>query len=87
VGNSAVDKQSFELVELEEFVSHDKGCWIKFSKLPPPEEEILDPKAVAAKKAPPKGAKGGSTEDMKPFFGKAWLSLEDLLKQGATETK
>jgi hypothetical protein len=56
-------------------------------KLPPPEEEILDPKAAAAKKAPPKGGKGGAVEELKPYFGRAWLSLEDFMQPGAIETK
>ena len=56
-------------------------------KLPPPEEEVLDPKAAAAKKAPPKGGKGAPTEDLKPFYGRAWLNLEDLLVPGGIETK
>ena len=50
-------------------VNYEGGCWIKFNKLPPPEEEILDPKlAAAAKKAPPKAVgKGGvPVEEMKP---------------------
>lgn len=75
------------MIEFEESVSKDKGCWIKFNKLTPPEEEVLDPKAAAAKKAPPKGGKGVTSEDMRPVFGIAWLSLEDLLVPGGLETK
>lgn len=80
-------KSNYELLEFEEQVSLDRGCWIRFSKCPPPEEEITDPKAAAAKKAPPKGGKGGAVEDLKPTFGRAWLSFEDLLNPGALETK
>ena len=74
-------------MEFEEFVQQDRGCWLRLSKQPPPEEEVLDPKAAAAKKAPAKGGKGGATEDMKPFFARAWLNLEDLTRPGALEIK
>ena len=74
-------------MELEEQVSIERGCWIRFARLPPPEEEITDPKAAAAKKAPPKGGKGAPAEDLKPTYGRAWISFEDLLHPGATETK
>lgn len=87
VGNAICYKKSYELVEFEEFVSKDKGCWIKFNKLTPPEEEITDPKAAAAKKVPSKAGKGAAVEDMKPIFGMAWLNLEDLLVPGGLETK
>ena len=87
VGNAISEKREFELIEFEEFVTHDKGCWVKFMKLPPLEEEILDPKAAAAKKAPPKGGKGATLEDLKPVYGRAWLSFEDLLIPGGLETK
>ena len=82
-------KSSYELIEFEEFIVRDGGCWLKFNKLTPPEEEITDPKAAAAaKKAPAaKGGKGAAPEDMKPTFGYAWLSLEDLLVPGGLETK
>lgn len=88
IGNVICDKVSFELVEFEELVTKEKGCWLKFNKLLPPEEEITDPKAAAAaKKVPPKGGKGAPIEDLKPVFGKAWISLEDLLVPGGLETK
>ena len=74
IGNVVTEKSRFELVEFEENVIYDKGCWLRFAKLPPPEEEIVDPKA-AAKKAPPKGAKGAPIEDLKPTYGIAWLNL------------
>jgi hypothetical protein len=60
-------------------------------KLLPQEEAATDPKAAAAAKgAPAKGApKGGAAlpSDLKPFFGRAWLSFDQLLKPGAIETK
>ena len=49
-GLSVCEKQGFELIELEEAVKNDGGCWLKFMKLPqleaPPEEK-------GGKKAPP----------------------------------
>jgi len=60
-------------------------------KLPPAEDPAGgDPKAAAAKGAPAKGApaKGAPAGgDMKPFFGRAWLNLENLLQPGALEAK
>ena len=57
-------------------------------KLVPAEDAAADPKAAAAKGAPPKGApKAGGATEMKPFFGRAWINFEDLLKPGALETK
>lgn len=50
-------------------------------KLLPAEEAAADPKAAAGKGAPAKGApaKGGAAStEMKPFFGRGWLSF-DLL--------
>jgi hypothetical protein len=45
-GNILSEKIGFELVEFEEMVTKETGCWIKFNKLTPPEEEV-DPKAAA----------------------------------------
>jgi hypothetical protein len=87
VGTAICEKYAFELVELEEMVSQEGGCWLKFNRLPPPEEEITDPKAAAAKKAPPKGPKGQVIEELKPTFAKAWVSFEDLRQPGGIETK
>ena len=87
----ASEKQGFELVEFEEWVQKDKGCWIRFMKLLPIEDAGADPKAAAAAKgAPAKGApaKGaGAPSELKPYFARAWISFEDLLKPGALETK
>lgn len=49
-------------------------------KVPPPEEDV-DPKA---KKAPAKG-KGAPVEEIKPVYGRAWLSFADLTNPGAIE--
>jgi hypothetical protein len=46
VGNLICEKVGFELVEFEELVTKEGGCWIKFNKLTPPEEEV-DPKLAA----------------------------------------
>jgi hypothetical protein len=60
-------------------------------KLPPQEDPAGgDPKAAAAKGAPAKGApaKGAPAGgEMKSYFGRAWLSFENLLQPGALETK
>ena len=79
-GTVSSDKQGFELVEFEEWVEKEKGCWVRFMKLLPQEEAGADPKAAAAKGAPAKGApKGGApSTEMKPFFGRGWLSFEQL---------
>ena len=34
VGISVCEKQGFELIELEEAVKNDGGCWLTFMKLP-----------------------------------------------------
>ena len=88
-GSLASDKQGFELVEFEEWVQKDKGCWIRLLKMPPLEDQAVDPKAAAAAKgAPAKGApKAGGSSEMKPTFGRAWINFEDMLKPGALETK
>jgi len=90
-GSIATEKQGFEVVEFEEQVTKDKGCWIRFMKLPPQEDPAGgDPKAAAAKGAPAKGApaKGAPAGgEMKSYFGRAWLSFENLLQPGALETK
>lgn len=73
-------------MELEEFVKQEKGCWVRFMKLPPVANEA---EAAGNKKAPPpKGGKGGAPADeLKPVFGKAWINFSDLLKPGLKETK
>ncbi len=37
-GHIISEKQGFEVVEFEEQVIREKGCWVKFMKLPPQEE-------------------------------------------------
>ena len=76
-------KDGYELVEMEELVRYDRGCWLRFMKVPPSSNDA----DAGAKKAPAKGAKGAPTDDLKPVFGRAWVSFADLLKPGSTETK
>lgn len=80
MGRAVCVKEAYELVELEEYVKNDKGCWFRFIKMPPKQD--------VSGKPPAKGAKGGATpaEEAKPIVGRAWLSFTDLLEPGATET-
>lgn len=80
LGLKKVEKTAFELFELEEQFVNEGGCWVRLTKLPPPEEEV-DPKA---KKAAPK--KGQPVEEPKPVYGRAWLSFEELRNPGAIES-
>jgi hypothetical protein len=34
IGTAICEKQGFELIELEEAIKNDGGCWLKFMKLP-----------------------------------------------------
>ena len=53
----------------------------------PPQEDVPQA-AAAAKGAPAKGApKAGGAVDMKPTFGRACISFDNLLQPGALETK
>ena len=72
--------QGFELIELEEAIKNDGGCWLTLMKLPQPEA----PPEEKGKKAPPK--KGQNMDDIKPIFGKAWVDLTDLQKPGSNTT-
>lgn len=83
VGKVITKKQGFELVEIEEMVKVEKGCWLRFMKLPPTQGDDAGGKKVA----PPKGAKGAPTDDLKSCIGRAWVNFEDLLKPGSTEIK
>lgn len=76
IGTATCEKSGFELIELEEAVKIDGGCWVKFIKAPNtnPAQAAA---AGAAKGAPPK-AKGAPADDAKPVIGKAWLSFADL---------
>jgi hypothetical protein len=85
VGRATCEKEGYELVEVEEMVNTEKGCWLRFSKLPPKQDEGENAASAAAKKAPPKGGKGGAPSDeLKPAFGRAWVSFEELKKPGST---
>lgn len=83
VGLSICEKQGFELIELEEAITRNQGCWLILSKCPAieaPAEEKAGGKKAAAKKGQ------ANAEDLKPIFGKAWLDLSDLNQPGATKT-
>lgn len=80
IANSA--KSGYELLELEENVKYDHGCWVRFLKYPAAAPEA---DAGGKGKAPAKG-KGAAVEDVKPVFGKAWLSFNEINKPGATRT-
>ena len=51
VGISVCEKQGFELIELEEAIKNDGGCWLTLMKLPQPEAPAEE---KGGKKAPPK---------------------------------
>lgn len=72
----------FELIEFEEAVTKEGGCWVKFVKYPVPASAPVVA-AGPAKGAPPAKGKGLPTDDLKTIMGKAWLSLEQLNKPGA----
>lgn len=82
IGTATCEKSGFELIELEEAVKVDGGCWVKFIKAPNanPATAVA---AAGAKGAPPK-AKGAPADEAKPIIGKAWLNLADLQKPGCT---
>jgi hypothetical protein len=42
--------------------------------------------AAGGKKGAAKGGKGAPADELKPVFARAWVSLQDLLQPGATET-
>jgi len=85
VGKIECTKSSYELVEFEEMIKYEKGCWLRFMKIPPANNEA---DAAAAKKPPVKGAKAGAqTEYLKPVFGRAWVNLKELSVNGSVETK
>lgn len=80
-GVSISEKQGFELIELEEAIKNDGGCWLTLMKLPLPEAPAEE---KGGKKAAPK--KGQNVDDLKPIFGRAWVDLTDLQKPGANTT-
>ena len=69
------------MIEFEESIVAEKGCWIFFNKLTPKEEAVPDPKAKGAK------GKGPNTEEEKPTFGRAWIDLSLLNDSGETKVK
>lgn len=72
-------KKSDDLVELEESIKSEEGCWVYFNKvLPKPDEDEKD------NKKKPKG-KGAPVEEAKPVFGRAWLDLTNFKEPGETK--
>jgi hypothetical protein len=59
VGKVITNKLGFELIEIEEMVKLEKGCWLRFMKLPPVQGE----EAGGKKAAPPKGKGGAPTDE------------------------
>lgn len=58
------------MLELENDINENEGCWLYLDKLPPVEEE--DPK----KKAPAKAK--GQVEELKPVFARTWIDFSTL---------
>lgn len=81
IGEAICEKQGFELIELEEAIKNDGGCWLTFMKLPQAEAPAEE---KGGKKAPPK--KGQNLDDLRPTFGRAWVDLTELQKPGANST-
>lgn len=70
------------MIEFEEAVTKEGGCWLRFVKYPVPASAPVVA-AGPAKGAPPAKGKGPATDDLKTIMGKAWLSFDQLLKPGA----
>lgn len=82
-GMKSRELRGFDLVEFEEAVREDGGCWLTFSKLPAidpvaPDDPKVKKAAAAKGKAP--------VEEAKPTVGKVWVSFSDLQQPGATST-
>lgn len=84
IGTAQCEKNGFELIELEEAVKTDGGCWVKFIKVPNTNPSQANP-AAGGKGAPAK-AKGAPTDELKPTFSKAWMDLSELQKPGSMKT-
>lgn len=84
VGTAISNKTGYELIDLEEAVTLDEGCWVKFMKTPIPQAENEDPKS---KKGAPKGKGAAPTEELKPVFARGWVSFKDINRFGQTEVK
>mmetsp|Transcript_22914 Transcript_22914/g.35244 ORF Transcript_22914/g.35244 Transcript_22914/m.35244 type:complete len:468 (+) Transcript_22914:176-1579(+) len=80
IGTSFCLKEGYELIELEEQTKHEKGCWLRFMKLPPSSNEA---EAAGGKKD--KKGKGAVSDEMKPTFARGWVSFADLQNPGSTE--
>lgn len=77
--SKTLTQQSHNLIQLEESILDEGGCWIFFNQeLPKEEEEVPDPK----KKKPAKGA--APSEDAKPTYSRGWLDLTGFKEPGQT---
>ena len=85
-GLSICEKTGFELVEFEEAVIRNGGCWLSFYKGPPPASGGAPPTADKGK-APPAKGKAPATDDLKSVIGRAWVNLEAFLAPGSTKTE
>jgi hypothetical protein len=73
------------LVEFEEAVIRDGGCWLTLVKAVP--SAAPAPAATDAKgKAAPAKGKAPPADDLKPVIGRAWVSLEKFMTPGSTKT-
>lgn len=71
-------KSAHALIEFEEAVRAENGCWIFFNKLMPKEDDkAADPKAKA------KGGKGPAVEEEKACYGRAWIDFTPLKDPGS----
>jgi hypothetical protein len=80
VGMANCAKTGYELIELEESVRYDHGTWIRFMRTP-----AAAPEADAKGKPPAKGKGAAPTEELKPVYGKGWISFDDLNRPGCTQ--
>ena len=86
-GLSICEKTGFELVEFEEAVIRNGGCWLSFYKGPAPAAGGAPPTADKAAKAPPAKGKAPAADELKATVGRAWVSLEAFLAPGCTKTE
>jgi hypothetical protein len=83
-GLAITQKAGFDLIEFEEIVKEEKGCYLTFMRIPTPENSVEPEKDAKGKPIAKKGAKGPSPDELRPTFGNAWVSFAELNKPGAT---
>lgn len=84
IGLAVCDKAGFELIEFEEAVKNEGGCYLKFMRIPTPENSVEPEKDAKGKPVAKKG-KGPSVDEIRPTFGSVWVDLSDLKKPGAKQ--